>query len=107
MQQVRPRQLAEWLADESRPDPVLLDVRELAELEICQLDGSQHIPMHLDRKSCAEIDPEQDIVVVCHHGGRSMQVAMFLERKGYGAVYNLMGGVEAWAGEVDSSMRRY
>jgi rhodanese-related sulfurtransferase len=36
-----------------------------------------------------------------------MQMAMFLERKGYGAVYNLTGGVEAWAGEVDPSMRRY
>jgi rhodanese-related sulfurtransferase len=107
MQQIRVRQLAEWLADESRPKPVLLDVREPWEIEICQLDGSLNIPMHLVPVRCAEVDPEQDIVVVCHHGGRSMQVAMFLERKGYGAVYNLMGGVEAWAGEVDSSMRRY
>ncbi|MFZ1245600.1 MAG: rhodanese-like domain-containing protein [Azonexus sp.] len=107
MQQVRPRQLAEWLADESRPDPVLLDVRELAELEICQLDGSQHIPMHLIPIRCTEIDAARDVVVICHHGGRSMQVAMFLERNGFDAVYNLMGGVEAWAGEVDPSMRRY
>ncbi|NTV68879.1 MAG: sulfurtransferase [Azonexaceae bacterium] len=107
MQQVRAQQLAEWLADESRPSPVLLDVREPWEIELCQLTGSKNIPMHLVPMRCAEIDPEQEIVVICHHGGRSMQVAMFLEHKGYAAVYNLTGGVEAWAGEVDSNMRRY
>ena len=107
MQQIRALQLADWLADESRPSPVLLDVREQAELEICQLDNSLHIPMHLVPMRLAEIDPAQDVVVICHHGARSMQVAMFLERNGFGSVYNLMGGVEAWAGEVDPGMRRY
>jgi rhodanese-related sulfurtransferase len=107
MKQVRAQELAEWLADESRPDPVLLDVREPWEIELCQLAGSQHIPMHQVPMRCEEVDPEREVVVICHHGGRSMQVAMFLERKGYGAVYNLTGGVEAWAGEVDPSMRRY
>jgi rhodanese-related sulfurtransferase len=63
--------------------------------------------MHLVPMRCHELDPDQDIVVICHHGARSMQVAMFLERKGYGAIHNLMGGVEAWANEVDSNMRRY
>jgi DNA polymerase III alpha subunit len=54
-----------------------------------------------------DIDAGRDVVVICHHGGRSMQVAMFLERKGFGSVHNLMGGLEAWAGEVDPNMRRY
>jgi rhodanese-related sulfurtransferase len=107
MQQVRAQELAEWLADESRPSPVLLDVREPWELELCQIPGSQSIPMHLVPMRCAELEPEQEIVVICHHGGRSMQVAMFLERQGYASVFNLMGGVETWAGEVDSTMRRY
>ena len=107
MQQIRARQLAEWLADDNRPDPVLLDVREPWELDLCQLAGTQHIPMHLVPVRCDDIDPNRDVVVICHHGGRSMQVAMFLERKGFRSVLNLMGGVEAWAAEVDPTMRRY
>ncbi len=107
MQQLRAPELAAWLADESRPKPVLLDVREPWEIELCQLAGSQHIPMHLIPMRCEEIDPEREVVVICHHGGRSMQVAMFLERKGFASVYNLTGGVEAWACEVDPSMCRY
>jgi rhodanese-related sulfurtransferase len=107
MQQVRAQQLADWLADESRPGPVLLDVREPWEVELCQLAGSQNIPMQQVPARCDELDPDQDIVVICHHGVRSMQVASFLEHKGFGAVHNLTGGVEAWANEVDSNMRRY
>lgn len=107
MKQLRARQLAEWLADKTRPAPVLLDVRESWEYELCRLENSHHIPMNLVPLRCEEINPSQEIVVICHHGGRSMQVAMFLERKGFSAVYNLSGGVEAWAGEVDPGMRRY
>lgn len=107
MKQVLARQLAEWLADEQRPTPVLLDVREPWEIELCRIEGAQCIPMHLVPLQCNAIDPACDVVVICHHGGRSMQVAMFLERKGYTNVFNLMGGVDAWAGEVDPTMRRY
>lgn len=107
MQQIHAQELAAWLADESRPSPVLLDVREAWELELCSLAGSQHIPMHLVPTRCEELNPDQDIVVICHHGGRSMQVAMFLERRGYAAVHNLTGGVETWATEIDPTMRRY
>lgn len=106
IKQVRAAQLAEWLADESRPAPVLLDVREPWEFELCHLEGAQHIPMHLVPVRCDELNPDQDIVVICHHGARSFQVAMFLENKGFG-VQNLSGGVEAWATEVDPTMRRY
>lgn len=107
MKQIRAHQLAEWLADESQAKPLLLDVRERWEFEMCCLAGSQHIPMHLVPMRCEELNRDQEIVVICHHGGRSMQVAMFLEGKGYADVHNLSGGVEAWAKEVDSTMRRY
>lgn len=107
MQQIRAPQLAAWLADGSRPQPVLLDVREAWELEQCRLENSRHIPMNLIPARCNELDPDSEIVVVCHHGGRSMQVAMFLERQGFGKLYNLAGGVEGWACEIDPTMRRY
>ena len=107
MKQIRAHQLADWLADESQAKPLLLDVREPWEIEMCSLSGAQHIPMHLVPMRCEELNPDQEIGVICHHGGRSMQVAMFLERKGYASVHNLAGGVEAWAAEVDPTMRRY
>ncbi len=107
MQQIRARQLADWLSDDSRSKPVLLDVREPWEYELCRLPDSLHIPMHLVPLRSNELKRDDDIVVICHHGRRSMQVAMFLERQGFRALYNLMGGVDAWAGEVDPTLRRY
>ncbi len=107
MRQISPRSLADWLADAGRDQPQLLDVREPWEFELCHIAGSRHLPMHTVPARVGELDPGCDVVVVCHHGGRSMQVAMFLERNGFGSVHNLMGGVEAWAQEVDPAMRRY
>lgn len=107
MQQLRAPQLAQWLVDDSRPAPLLLDVREPWEFELCHLDGAQHMPMHLVPVRFGELNPDQDIVVICHHGARSMQVGMFLESRGFAAINNLAGGVEAWAAEVDPAMRRY
>lgn len=107
MKQIRVQELAEWLADNNRQPPLLLDVREPWECELCQIQGSQALPMHLVPLHCDELPEDREIVVICHHGGRSMQVAMFLERKGFAAIYNLMGGVDAWACEVEPGMRRY
>jgi rhodanese-related sulfurtransferase len=107
MQQLPARELADWLADTGRKAPQLLDVREEWEVELCSLPGIRHLPMQQVPSSLDELDREADWVVICHHGVRSMQVAMFLERQGFQAVHNLTGGVEAWATEVDSSMRRY
>ena len=107
MQQLLPSQLAEWLADAGRPQPLLLDVREPWEFELCQIAGSRHIPMHLIPLRSQELDAERDIVVICHHGARSMQVAMFLENRGFASVHNLSGGVNGWAMNVDPAMRRY
>ena len=65
MQQLLPTQLAAWLADPGRPRPLLLDVREPWEFELCHLDGATHMPMHLVPVRCQEFDPEQEIVVIC------------------------------------------
>lgn len=107
MRQISPNELADWLADPERQRPFLLDVREMWEYEHCHLVDSVLIPMHTVPLRMADLDPEADVVVVCHHGGRSMQVAMFLERNGFSSVFNLQGGVDAWAHDVDPAMRRY
>lgn len=107
MQQLSVHQLQEWLSDQGRTPPLLLDVREPWEFELCHLAGSRHIPMHTVPARLAELDPDAETVVICHHGARSMQVAMFLEHSGFATVHNLSGGVEAWAQAIDPAMRRY
>lgn len=107
MQQLSPRQLADWLADASRGQPLLLDVRESWEYELCHLAGSTLMPMGAVPGRIGEIEPEREVVVICHHGRRSLQVAMFLERAGFSAVRNLTGGIDGWARDVDPGMHRY
>jgi rhodanese-related sulfurtransferase len=107
IRQISPQELKQWLADESRAPPVLLDVRESWEFGVCRIEGSQHIPMRTIPLRMAELDPDAQVVVICHHGARSYQVAMFLERQGYDKLYNLRGGVAGWAREVDPRMPTY
>lgn len=107
MQHITPETLKTWLDDASRSRPVLLDVREPWEHQICIIDGATPMPMQTVPARVAELDPAAEIVVICHHGGRSMQVAHFLERQGFGRVHNLAGGVHAWADRIDPSMASY
>src|SRR5690349_22094701 len=107
MKQIAPQELAAWLADPGRARPVLLDVREPWEFQTCSIAGSTNIPIGEVPARAAELDPAAEVVVVCHHGGRSMQVAMYLEKNGYAKVHNLAGGVDSWAKAVDPSMPVY
>jgi rhodanese-related sulfurtransferase len=107
MKQIAPQELAAWLADAGRVRPLLLDVREPWEFQTCSIAGSTNIPMGEVPARAAELDPAAEVVVVCHHGGRSMQVAMYLEKNGYAKVHNLAGGVDSWAKAVDPSMPVY
>lgn len=107
MQHLSPVQLAEWLRDVSRTKPILLDVREPWEFETCKIEGSQSLPMRSIPQRMQELDSEAEIVAICHHGMRSMQVAAFLEQNGFGKLYNLQGGVAAWAAQVDPQMPTY
>jgi rhodanese-related sulfurtransferase len=107
MKNIAPAELARWLADAGRAKPVLLDVREPWEFQTCSIAGSLHVPMGEIPSRAGELDPGGDVVVICHHGGRSMQVAMFLEKNGFPKVHNLAGGVDAWARSVDPAMPVY
>ncbi len=87
--------------------PVLLDVREAWEYNICHLTDSMHIPMNEIPSRLTELNKNDEIVVICHHGIRSLQVAHFLETQKFSKIINLSGGVDAWAHTVDSSMCQY
>ena len=107
MQQITPAQLAAWLADAGRAKPLLLDVREPWEYERARIAGAELVPMRELPGRLQELDASQDIVAICHHGGRSLQVAMFLEKNGYNKVHNLVGGVDAWSRTVDPTVPIY
>jgi len=107
MQQWRPEQLKQRLDNAAESAPVLLDVREPWEFELCHLENAMLMPMASVPARLAELDPEAETVVICHHGGRSMQVVMFLEQRGFSNVINLAGGVAGWAALIDPSMPQY
>jgi rhodanese-related sulfurtransferase len=86
---------------------VLLDVREPDEVEFVRISGAVHIPMGEIPGRLHELDPDQEIVVYCHHGVRSMQVVHFLLQRDFENVVNLAGGIDAWAAAVEPEMPRY
>jgi rhodanese-related sulfurtransferase len=108
MQRLYPTQLAEYL-QQSKTLPLLLDVREPWEFARCHIAGSELIPMQQIPLAVeqAKLNPAREIVVICHHGIRSRQVAYYLEQQGFTQLINLEGGVEAWAQDVDPTMERY
>ena len=107
MKQISATELAAWLADPRRERPLLLDVREPWEWQTARIDGAQLIPMREVPARVAELDSARDVVAICHHGGRSQQVAMFLEKNGFSKVHNLQGGVDAWSRTVDPAVPLY
>lgn len=107
MDHITAPELAAWLADQDRPAPLLLDVREPWEFQTCHIAGAQSMPMNTVPERMQELDEDAAIVCICHHGARSMSVAAFLERQGFARVVNLTGGVHAWALQVDAGMPTY
>ena len=107
MNQITPAQLKAWLGDASRDRPLLLDVREPWEYEKARIEGSFLIPMREIPARIAEVDEDKEVVAFCHHGGRSLQVAMFLEKQGLKHVHNLVGGIDAWSRTVDPAVPLY
>jgi rhodanese-related sulfurtransferase len=110
--QIRPAQLKQWIDSVSAHGAaVVLDVREPSELRTASIkaDGFEllTIPMGTVPVRLSELDPQRPIACLCHHGGRSMQVAAFLEARGFTQVANIAGGINAWSGEVDPSVPRY
>lgn len=97
---------ARALASSSEP-PLLLDVREAHELRVCRLAAATHIPMGEIPDRLSELPMNRRILVLCHHGGRSLRVTRFLRDNGFPRTTNIRGGIDRWAVEIDSSLRRY
>ncbi|KAF7597945.1 MAG: sulfurtransferase [Candidatus Dactylopiibacterium carminicum] len=107
MQSLSVEEFAAWLADPARVAPMLLDVREPWEFELVSMPDAVPMPMGTVPTRFQELAPEREIVCVCHHGMRSAQVAEFLARQGCEKVYNLAGGIDAWARQIDPAMPVY
>ena len=89
-------------------DPLfLLDVREPHEYQLVHLQGSTLIPLKELGLRLQELNSDQEMVVYCHHGGRSQSAVDFLKEKGFKKVKNLEGGIDAWAAQIDPQLPRY
>ena len=115
MQAITPAQLDDWIRQETTDGaatPVLLDVREPWELQTASAPSGPGyellaMPMRSVPARLAELERERPIAVLCHHGGRSAQVARFLQDQGYTRVVNVHGGIDRWSQERDPSIPRY
>ncbi|MGB3181393.1 MAG: rhodanese-like domain-containing protein [Cyclobacteriaceae bacterium] len=106
MKRIDPLTLNDWLNQNEKVQ--LIDVREEEEWEVCRLPDAELIPMHRISSAIPFIDPSCPVVLYCHHGIRSAHCIMYLEENGpFDNLYNLDGGIDAWAKTVDHSMPTY
>jgi rhodanese-related sulfurtransferase len=86
----------------------LLDVREPWEFETARIAGAKLMPMgDVPSRANQELDPEDQVVVVCHHGVRSMNVTAWLRQQGFAKAQSMRGGMDAWARRIDNSVPVY
>ena len=86
----------------------LLDVREPWEFATAKIDGAKLMPMgEVPSRAHQELDPDEPIVVVCHHGVRSMNVTVWLRQQGFEKAQSLRGGIDAWSRQVDGTVPKY
>ena len=93
--------------DSCDEQPLLLDVRQPWEFDVCKLEGSTLLPMSQIPSALQDLDPDRETVVICHHGIRSRSVGRYLEHAGFTNVINLSDGVDGWAKSVDRMMATY
>lgn len=93
---------------DAKEELVVLDVREPWEIETACMANTKNIPMaDIPSKVHQELDPEEHIVVMCHHGVRSANVAAWLLQQGFEKVQSLQGGIDRWARTVDLKVPTY
>lgn len=103
--QIEVDELERW--KQSARAVAVLDIREPWERAICALTGSIDIPMAELPERVGELPTDRAVVVVCHHGMRSLQATQWLRAQGHVLACNLQGGIDAWASQIDGAMKRY
>lgn len=86
---------------------LVVDVREPWEYELCRIKGAKLIPMGTVPANLQALDVDEDVICYCHHGQRSLDVAVWLRGQGIESAKSLAGGIERWSVEVDPSVPRY
>ncbi len=100
--------LAEALQGPQAGTLQLLDVREPWEFQTAHIDGSTLMPMgDVPSRAHQELDPDAHIVTICHHGVRSLNVAVWLRNQGFEHAQSLSGGIDAWSALVNPAVPRY
>ncbi len=92
----------------SAQPPVLLDVREQWEYDTAHIEGATLIPMNeVPARAFKELDEDSPILVLCHHGARSLSVAVWLRNQGFEQAQSVAGGIDAWSRTIDPAVPRY
>jgi rhodanese-related sulfurtransferase len=86
---------------------MLIDVREPVEYQIARIEGARLLPLSQFHEWAEGLNPEEEIIVMCHHGVRSAHVCSILARQGFKKMANLAGGIDRWSSDVDSSVPLY
>ena len=107
IREITPPELDAWRRDAARDAPFVVDVREPWEHDKARIEGSTLIPMREIPARVGELPADREIVLMCHHGSRSAQVAQWLAGNGVARVHNLAGGIDAWSRLVDPAIPRY
>jgi rhodanese-related sulfurtransferase len=102
--ELSPEQVRAMLGSE---DMILLDCRREDELQRACIEGAMHVPMEDLAARIDEIDEEKTVVVMCHHGIRSLSVAAVLRSNGFDEAYSMAGGIDRWSIEIDQVVPRY
>jgi len=102
---IAPRELAARL--DRGDDLDLIDVREPYEHRIASIPGARLIPLRGVEEALPTLDPRRELVLLCHHGVRSLAAAELLRARGFDRVWNLTGGIDRWSDEVDPGVPRY
>lgn len=103
--EISPQELKQRLDTDA--SVLLLDVREQSEYDIVHLEGARLIPLNTLPHYIDSLPTDQEIVVYCHHGQRSLYATAYLHQNGFHDAKNLAGGIDQWAAEIDPTLRRY